>query len=403
MTAQDAEVQSSPLAAGQRQIDSSPLIVFAGGGTGGHLYPALAIMQALRGLLSDARFLFFSSTREIDGRILTQADVEPVRQPLVPLSRLPWRWPNVLRRFRESSRLCRALFDKDRPAVVVGTGGLASVPAVLEAFRAGVPTALLNPDLLPGRANRLLSRRVNVIFAQWSDTISHLRSKAHVIVSGCPVRPEFTRSDRSAGLQRFGLQAGRKTLLITGASQGARSINQAVIANLDFLESCPDWQVLHLTGHADFEAMERAYRNRAIPAAVMPFTEHMADALAVADIVVSRAGASTLAEITAVGRASILMPYPYHRDKHQWANAECLVRAGAARILRDAVAPAVNGPALRQALEPLMTDEEARQSIAAAARRIGRPDAASQIARSLVSLMLPSSPAANLDPVQAFC
>lgn len=403
MMARDAEVQASHLASDHRRLDSSPLIVFAGGGTGGHLYPALAIMQALRGLLPDVRFLFFSSQREIDDRILTRANVEPVRQPLAPLSRLPWRWPGVIRRFRESSRLCRARFDRDRPAVVVGTGGLASVPAVQEAVRAGVPTALLNPDLLPGRANRLLSRRVHVIFAQWSDTIGHLRSRTHVIVSGCPVRPEFTRPDRSAGLQRFGFQATRKTLLITGASQGARSINQAVVANLDFLESRPDWQVLHLTGHADYEAVERAYRNRAIPAAVMPFTEHMADALAAADLVVARAGASTLAEITAVGRASVLMPYPYHRDRHQWANAGYLAKAGAARFLRDAVAPAVNGPALRQTLEPLMADEKDRASIASAARRIGRPDAASQIARSLVSLMLPSSPAANLDPVQAFC
>ncbi len=403
MTDTKGHVQNSLFANGRSQLGRSPLIVFAGGGTGGHLYPALAITQALRSRLPDARFLFFSSQRQIDRRILTQADVEPVGQPLAPLSRLPWRWPGMLRRYRESSRLCRVRFESERPAVVVGTGGLASVPAVREAVRAGVPTAILNPDVLPGRANRRLSRLVDVIFAQWHETIEHLPSRARVIVSGCPVRPEFCRPDRTAGIERFGLDPHRKTLLVTGASQGARSINQAITANLDFLESRHDWQVLHLTGQDDHEAVDRAYRGRALRAVVLPFTEHMADALAVADLVVARAGASTLAEITAVGRASVLMPYPYHRDQHQLANARCLAKVGAARILRDAVDPAVNGPALREAFEPLMAGDQERASLADAARQIGQPEAASHVANRLVTFFMPTSSAPDLDPVQAFC
>lgn len=201
--------------------DESPLIVFAGGGTGGHLYPALAIAGALRSLLPDVRFLFFGTQRAIDRRILARADCDMIQQTLPPLRRAPWHWPGVYLGFRQSSLLCRSHFEIDRPAVVIGTGGLGSVPAVREAVRAGIPTALLNPDALPGRANRHLAGSADVVFAQWEDTVDHLPRSARVVVSGCAVRPEFNNGSKAQGIERFGLDADRKTLLVTGASRGA--------------------------------------------------------------------------------------------------------------------------------------------------------------------------------------
>ena len=363
-----------------------PLIVFAGGGTGGHLFPALAIADALRRRLPDARFVFFATQRPIDRHILLHAGCNLVQQTLPTINRAPWHWLRIYRGYRQSSLLCRSRFESDRPAVVIGTGGLGSVPAVRQATRAGIPVALLNPDSVPGRANRYLASSADVVFVQWEEAIRHFPGSARVVVSGCPVRPEFNEVGREAGLARFGLDANRKTLLVTGASQGAQTINEVVVSNLALLESHDDWQVIHLTGDPAYEEVRAAYAGRSIRVSVLPFTEHMAEALGAADLVIARAGASTLAEITAVGRASVLMPYPYHKDQHQLANARCLVRASAARIVHDKVDPTENGPALREVLGQLMSDDEQRGFMAAAARRLGRGHAAVQIAGHIVEL-----------------
>lgn len=365
---------------------TAPLIVFAGGGTGGHLFPALAIAESLRNRLPDVRILFFATERAIDQRILESNRCDLVRQTLPAIRRAPWRWLHIYMGFRRSCMLCRSRFEHDRPMVVIGTGGLGSLPAVREAVRAGVPTALLNPDAIPGRANRFLANSVDIVFAQWAEAIARFPRTAKVVVSGCPVRAAFNHSERDAGIRRFGLGRDLKTLLVTGASQGARTVNECVVANLPFLETQGDWQILHLTGEPDYETVSRAYDHHSIRAVVMPFTDHMPDALAAADLVVARAGASTLAEITAVGRASILLPYPYHKDQHQLANARCLVRAAAARIVPDRIDPTLNGPAVRDALEHLMTGDQAREAMAAAARRLGRGQAASEMAGDILRL-----------------
>ncbi|MFQ5414144.1 MAG: glycosyltransferase, partial [Phycisphaerae bacterium] len=370
-------------------------------------YPALAIARALSEREPRLRFTFFATHRPIDRRVLDRGDWELVPQTLPPLRAAPWGWPGVIRGYRGSSRACRLRFDRDRPLVVVGTGGFASVPAVRMARRAGIATALLNPDAIPGRANRLLAADADAVFVQWPETADHFRPGTAVRVAGCPVRAAFNTPDRQAGISRFSLDPKRKTLLVTGASQGARSINEAMITNVDLLRARDGWQVLHLTGDADHASVRRAYaaaatvgpgtgshRERAgdprrgdtVRFRVLPYTDHMADALAASDLVVSRAGASTLAEITAVGRAAILMPYPYHRDMHQLANARRLVRAAAARIVFDTVDPARTGRMLRAVLEELMTDDDARDHAAAAARRIGRGSAAADIAGQLLAL-----------------
>ncbi|MEK7731515.1 MAG: glycosyltransferase, partial [Planctomycetota bacterium] len=347
-----------------------------------------------------ARFVFFGTQRPIDDRILSRVDCDIVRQTLPALSSMPWRWPSIYLGLRRSAGLCRTRFELDPPAVVIGTGGMASVPAVREAHRLGIPTAILNPDALPGRANRHLAGIADVVFAQWEDTVDHYPQGTDVRVLGCPIRPGFDRTLRVSGIARFGLRLDHKTLLVTGASQGAKSINEAVVANLDLVESLPDWQILHLTGEKDHPDTAAAYRTRSIAAqsaqtplsvcarswCVQPYTDHMADALSAADLVISRAGASTLAEITAVGKPSILMPYPYHRDQHQFSNAKCLARRSAARIVRDAIDPAINAPALRSVLEELLTDPVAREAMSAAARSMGRGNAAADIAEQVLRL-----------------
>jgi len=392
-----------PVDHGQDARATGPLYAFAGGGTGGHLYPAIAIADAIRRHVPDARFVFFGTQRPIDDRILSRVDCDIVRQTLPALSSMPWRWPSIYLGLRRSAGLCRTRFELDPPAVVIGTGGMASVPAVREAHRLGIPTAILNPDALPGRANRHLAGIADVVFAQWEDTVDHYPRGTDVRVLGCPIRPGFDRTLRESGIARFELRLDRKTLLVTGASQGARSINEAVVANLDLVELLPDWQILHLTGEKDHPDTAAAYRTRSIAAVVIPYTDYMADALSAADLVISRAGASTLAEITAVGRPSILMPYPYHRDQHQLANAKCLARVSAARIVHDAIDPAINGPALRSVLEELLIGDVAREVMASAARSIGRGNAAADIAEQVLRLAEKPGMERARESVEATC
>ena len=363
-----------------------PLIVFAGGGTGGHLYPAIAVADALRSHLPNVRFRFFGTDRAVDRHILGQAEFELVPQTLPAIERMPWRWPRAYLGFRRASLLCRSLYTQDPPAVVVGTRGLASVPAVREAARVGIPVVLLNPDARPGRANLYLARFANVVFAQWEDTVEYLPEPARVVICGCPVRAAFHHATRDAGLKRFGLDDTRRTLLVTGASQGARTINNVFTANLAYFESLRGWQILHLTGDRDYAEVHGAYEGRSLRAVVLPFTDYMAEAVAAADLFIGRAGASSLAEITFVGRASILMPYPFHKDKHQLANAKCLARELAARIVDDHVDPEINGPVLRHAVAELTADDAARDRVACRAKRLGRRDAASTIAQVILDL-----------------
>lgn len=366
-----------------------PLIAFAGGGSGGHLYPVLAVADRLVALLPDLRLVFLATDRQIDADILAAQPGKVVRQTVRPLPRRPWQWPGFLMGWRRCRRECRRLFQEERPIAVLGSGGFASAPAICEAARAGIATALLNPDVVPGRANRWLGSRADAIFAQWAETANHFNGHTRVVVTGCPVRPEFGTADRSGGIDHFGLDPAKRTLLVTGASQGARSLNEAVVAALPELRRCglgDSWQLLHLTGQAEQSAVAAGYGDNLAGIRMVGFTKHMALALSAADLVVCRAGASTLAEITAMGRPAVMMPYPYHSDLHQVANARVLVKAGAGRMVLDHIDPARNGPALAGTLTRLMGDASELDRLAGAARRMGTSNAAAAIAEQLLQL-----------------
>lgn len=369
-----------------QDTDPAMCIAFAGGGTGGHLYPALAVAEAIHERSPTTSFVFFSTHRDIDYHILGSAPCAVVTQVLPPLSSRPWKWPAMLWGYHRASNVCRERLRGDRPDVVIGTGGLSSVPALRLSLRMGITTALLNPDAIPGKANKLLAGRADLIVAQWQESAAHFPRHARVKVLGCPVRKCFGEITREYGIKTFNLSPERKTLLVTGASQGARTLNEAVVAASDIFEKNDQWQILHLTGHAEFERVRGAYEHRDVSAQVVAYTDEMAAAIACADLIVSRAGASTLAEITAVGRASILLPYPYHKDMHQAVNAKCLVDRGAASVLTDQIDPAKNGPALRCMLDRLLNDSNARAAMASAAKKMGRPNAAGVVADEILAL-----------------
>lgn len=366
-----------------------PWFIFAGGGTGGHLFPALSVVESLRAMGEPPDVSFFCTDRPIDRDILGPAGVEAVPQCVQPFPAKPWLWPRFLLRWHQSVRFCLARFHSRRPAVVVGAGGYASGPPVYAAARLGIPTFLLNPDALPGRANQHMAAKAKVscVFAQWDVTREHFPSSVRVEVSGCPVRPGFRQAaDLPADAVRasFGLDPRRPTLLVTGASQGARTINEAMLSLAGDVAAA-GWQVLHLSGAADADRVGRAYLEASGGAVfkVLPFTERMPEAMAAADLIVSRAGASTLSEIQALGKPSILFPYPYHRDQHQRHNAAVLADAGAAVLLDDQKDAAANAARLGPVLRQLMSDATRRAEMASAASRLDCPQAADRIAAVL--------------------
>ena len=361
-------------------------IFLAGGGTGGHLYPGVSVAEALRRLDPDIKPVFLCTTREIDRTILSATGFDFVPQPIVPPVKTIAGLVRFWRTWRETRDMVKELLRSDPPFAVLGLGGYAAGVAVKVAAHKGVPAAILNQDVIPGKANRYLLKYVKQVFCGFEQCKEYIppHHQAKVMVTGCPIREDIrNRPTRESAAGRLGLDLKLRTLVVTGASQGAQTVNEAVLACLQTIRH-QGWQVLHLAGKDHASAVQSKYTELAIPNRVISFTPAMADVLAVADLVVSRSGASTCAELAACGIASILMPYPFHKDMHQRANARVLSDAGAGFILDDEKDASKNSEKMRPMLESLMYDDQQRQQMADAAKRLGKPDAADQVAQALL-------------------
>ena len=274
---------------------------------------------------------------------------------------------------------------------MLGLGGYAAGVAVKLAAQRGVPAAVLNPDVVPGKANQYLMQYARRVFCQFEATARYIRSdenRQKVDVTGCPIRSDISHlPDRDAAASRLSLDPRLNTLVVTGASQGAQTVNDAVIEMLGGV-TVHGWQILHLAGKDHAPAVRDGYRNlTAVPARVIDFTPAMADVWAVADLAISRSGASSCAELTACGVPSVLLPYPYHKDQHQRVNAKVLEDAGAAVLLDDVKDRRKNAERLKPTVESLMYDGEKRREMAGAARKLGKPNAAGNVASVLTSMI----------------
>ncbi|MBN1436893.1 MAG: UDP-N-acetylglucosamine--N-acetylmuramyl-(pentapeptide) pyrophosphoryl-undecaprenol N-acetylglucosamine transferase [Sedimentisphaerales bacterium] len=373
------------------------LFVFAGGGSGGHLYPGLAVAQALRQLNQNARILFLATQRDIDQQILADCGFDYLSQPVVPIPRRVRAIYDFYRRWRTSKKMCRKIIRDNPVKAVLGLGGFASGPMMQVAARAAVPVAMLNPDAVPGRANRFGQRKAQRIFLQWDDSIKYFGAAADkCLVTGCPIRADFTaarKTSPSSHRQTLNLASDSKVLVIVGGSQGGKNLNDAVLWALtqsngtDLLNG---WQILHFTGSADYERTAQQYRVQNLSAIVQPFTNQMPAVLSVANLVIARAGASTLAELTAMAAPSILLPYPYHRDQHQLRNAQVLAQAGAAEIVADQCDAKLTGEQLVKTIETCIMGRSRLAQMAQAAVKIGKLDAAVQIAKEMISMGRPN-------------
>jgi UDP-N-acetylglucosamine--N-acetylmuramyl-(pentapeptide) pyrophosphoryl-undecaprenol N-acetylglucosamine transferase len=364
----------------------SNLFIFAGGGTGGHLYPGLAVAAELLKLRPKAKIVFACSNRAIDRRILDPQPYAIVPQPVKPIPGGLTGWVDFARAFIASATQAKAMIADLKPEAVLGLGGFAAGPVVRAAAKANVPSALLNPDAVPGKANKMLCRYVQAIFTQFDRTITCLPASVRQKVSplGCPIRTSLLSAPRQQAITALGLKPGLSTLLILGGSLGAASINEAIVKLLPDLAPLADtWQLLHITGPDKSGDLSAALAKAPLQAVSMEYCQQMELAYAAADLVLCRSGASTVAELSALHLPSVLLPYPYHRDHQQRLNAAGLASAGSAIICEDAKNPTDNAQRLRQSLLTLMKDAVGLEKMRQSAAAIGKPNAAMDIAQWL--------------------
>jgi UDP-N-acetylglucosamine--N-acetylmuramyl-(pentapeptide) pyrophosphoryl-undecaprenol N-acetylglucosamine transferase len=363
--------------------------ILAGGGTGGHVIPALAIANELKKSYN-AECLFIGTARGIENRLVPAAGF-PLR--LVRVGAL--KNVSLMTRAKTAFDLPRAVWDAGRmlnefaPDVVIGVGGYASGPAMLAAVVKHIPTLAFEPNVVPGFANRVVAKFVSAAAVHFEETAKYFR---HGEVTGVPVRQAFFgiplrgssvgNDDRSNSPPSFARNEkegwGTRTLLVFGGSQGAHAINEAMIRCLPvLLREAPGIHIIHQTGDRDYNDALAAYRSMGESAEVFKFIEDMPAAFAQADLVVCRSGASTVAEIAAAGRPAVFVPFPRAADDHQRVNAEVLARHGAAVVVEESK---LEGVWLAETIAELLKDSSRLQKMSQAARALAHPNAARDIA-----------------------
>ncbi len=342
--------------------------ILAGGGTGGHVIPALAIAHELKHRF-EAEVVFVGTARGIENRLVPAAGFGLRLIEIGALKKV-----SLATRLQTMFALPRAvlqawrILDEFGPEVVIGVGGYASGPVMIAAALLNIPMVSFEPNVVPGLANRIAAPFVSAAAVQFEETARYFR---HCRVIGVPVRKQFFE---------IGAHRGNEppTLLVFGGSQGAHAINQAVLAALPGLRGrLPTLRIIHQTGEKDYPEASTAYLHSDVPAEVSPFIDDMPRVFARADLVLCRSGASTVAEITAAGKSAIFVPFPHAADDHQRRNAEALVRAGAALMIPEAE---LTSERIVETVGSLMPDHAQLTRMSDAARKLGHPNAAREIA-----------------------
>jgi len=354
-------------------------VLVAGGGTAGHVFPALALASELRSDGHDVRFAGTAAGQE--NLLVREAGFPFVAVEARPLERkVSVRAVTAPFAAMRSVKTCRPLVEA--ADVVVGMGGYVSVPVALTALRSRRPLVLHEQNAVPGLANRTFARPARTVALAFAEARRALPRRTHTLVTGNPVRPQIlavpAERDRLAkeAFEELDLEAGRRTVVVFGGSQGALHINRAVAAALPTMDPA-DLQMLLLTGPAHVDAVRSSLPDAGPPVRVVGFLERMELAYAVADVVIARAGAMTIAEVTVCGLPSVLIPYPYATGRHQEANARALQRAGGATMVLD---DELDGDILTERIAWLLGDDERRREMAERASAWSRPNAARALA-----------------------
>lgn len=357
-------------------------ILIAGGGTGGHVFPGIAVAEELLRIRPDAQVVFVGGTRGMESTAVPEAGFR-LRTLLTAgfPRRQWWLWPGAALVNVVGFLQAIGILLAERPEVVLGTGGYVSGPVSLAAKMLGKPLILQEQNSIPGLTNRWLARIADEVHLSFLEARSYFTRKDHLKITGNPVRGQMVFEDRDAAVREFRLTSGKPTVFIFGGSRGAKRINEAALDCMRRLKDRVDVQFILQTGTEDFERSNSVANGAKLPVHVLPFLKNIHMAYAVADLVVCRAGAMTLAEIALCGRPSVLIPYPFAAHNHQEVNASNLVDRGAAVMILD---NELNGERLAKEIAHLLSDRQALSRMSANARLFARPDAANRLARTLV-------------------
>lgn len=358
--------------------------VIACGGTGGHLFPGLAVAEVLRARGHEV--MLFISEKEIDS--LATSTRSEFRFEKLPTVGLPSPFsPAIVRflqRFNESLAACRRIYRNFQPHVVLGMGGFTSTAPVLAGKMRGIPTFIHESNAIPGKANRMTARMVRAVLLGFKECAQFF-PKVRTEVTGTPIRSELKRIDRRAARAKLGLREDLRTLLVMGGSQGASGINQAMIRALPSLQG-EALQVIHLSGARDERLLADNYQREKIPAHVAAFHHAMGEVYSAADFAIARSGAASLSELAAFALPSLLIPFPYASDDHQTRNAEIFVKAEAALLVREAE---LAGDLLARKIQDLLGDPEKLQRMSENSGKLAPKNAATLVVETMERYTLP--------------
>lgn len=360
-------------------------IIIAGGGTGGHIFPGIAIADEVLRRDESAEVTFVGTEYGIERSVVPQEgySIRFLRaEGIVGKS--------ITEKIKAGIKVILSIIDSYRiikelkPEAIIGVGGYASFGMVLTGRLFSIPTMITEQNSIPGLANRMLGKFVDAVCVTYHESLSFF-PKEKIHITGNPLRQGIINGDREKAYDLFSLERDRFTILVFGGSRGATRINRAVCDAFHHLMGLRDRiQFLHQTGQSDIEWVRESYRRWGFKGTVTPFIYEMAEAYAVSDLVISRAGATTLAELTAVGRPAILIPYPFAAARHQEENARRLSEAGAARMILD---DDLSGDTLSEEIKEFFNNDGLRKEMEMTSRSLGRPDAARQVVDVLMSLI----------------
>ncbi|MBW2117660.1 MAG: undecaprenyldiphospho-muramoylpentapeptide beta-N-acetylglucosaminyltransferase [Deltaproteobacteria bacterium] len=355
-------------------------IVIAGGGTGGHLFPGIAVARELETRFENSGILFVVGRKRIESEILSRYGYGAASIDVEGIKGRGWRKGlKVFIKLPKSVFQSASLIKDFSPALILGMGGYSAGPVCLAARFLGLPTAIHEQNSYPGLTNRLLARIVDRVFISFERSREGFKTSS-LFFTGNPVRKELFPDAGKEAEDR-----NRFTILVVGGSQGARAINRAFAKSLTYLNKTGKYpEVIHQTGKIDHERVLEDYRGKSLKGEVVPFIEDMAAAYNRADLVVSRAGATTVFELAAVGKPSVLIPYPHAANNHQEINALSLVRAGGAEMIRE---KDLTGEGMARVLTKYMDDRQALNKMGENAQKIARPDAAKEIVDQLLEMV----------------
>lgn len=354
-------------------------IVLTGGGTGGHIYPALAIAEQFKEQGIKAEFLYIGGKRGLETKIVPETrmrfesiDITGFRRRLFSLENI-----RTVNRFIQGVKNSKQMIRDFKPDIVIGTGGYVCGPVVYAAAKLGVPTLVHEQNAVPGLTNLFLSGYANTVAVSFEDAIPRFKRAKHVLFTGNPRATMVQHADRERGLASLGLPADAQIVLIVGGSRGARALVEAMVQTAPLLKNKPDVHYVFVTGEIYYDEIYERINDAvdSIPTHlhILPYIPNMPEVLAATALLIGRAGASSLAEITSLGTPSILIPSPNVTNNHQEANALALRKAGAAEMLleRD-----LTGDSLIALIDRIMDDEQERQKMSVAAKTLGTPQSA---------------------------